>query len=94
MSSVPNLACPLPERRSLIDRLNAEWHKPALLIYTGIVLLHWGEHLLQAFQVYVLGWPLKEGRDGKHHAELLKCFHSEGRKVKVDGINSPEYHPA
>ena len=33
-SSVPGpLACPLPARRSLIDKLNAGWHKPALLIY-------------------------------------------------------------
>ena len=61
MSTAP-LTCPLPERRSLIDRLNAEWHKPALLTYTAIVLLHWGEHLIQAFQVYVLGWPLKGAR--------------------------------
>ena len=36
MSSAP-LVCSLPGRRSLIDRLNAEWHKPALLIYTGVV---------------------------------------------------------
>jgi hypothetical protein len=58
-----SLACPLPSaRRSVMDKLNAEWHKPALLLYGAIVLLHWGEHLLQAFQVYVLGWPLKEAR--------------------------------
>lgn len=63
MSTVPNaLVCPLPQHRSLIDKLNAEWHKPALLLYTAIVLTHWSEHLLQAFQVYVLGWPLKEAR--------------------------------
>ncbi len=63
MSSVsPGLSCPLPAHRSLIDRLNAEWHKPALLTYTAIVLLHWSEHLAQSFQVYVLGWPLPEAR--------------------------------
>jgi hypothetical protein len=54
------LSCPVPGQGSLIDRLNAEWHKPALLTYTAIVLLHWSEHLAQAFEVYVLGWPLKE----------------------------------
>src|SRR5436309_8911381 len=63
MASVsPSLSGPLPARRSLIDKLNAEWHKPALLIYAAIVLTHWSEHLVQAIQVYVLGWPLKEAR--------------------------------
>ena len=56
------LVCSLPGKRSLIDKLNAEWHKPALLIYAAVVLTHWSEHLVQAFQVYVLGWPLKEAR--------------------------------
>jgi hypothetical protein len=27
-----------------------------------IVLAHWGEHLLQALQIYVLGWPVPEAR--------------------------------
>src|SRR5262245_55722892 len=63
MSSVPTpLACPLPSERSLVDKLNAEWHKPALLTYTAVVLVHWAEHLAQAFQVYVWGWPLREAR--------------------------------
>lgn len=60
--STANVACPIPVKRSLIDKLNNEWHKPALLAYTAIVLTHWSEHLLQSFQVYALGWPLKEAR--------------------------------
>ena len=56
------LSCPLPARRSLIDRLNAEWHKPALLVYTAIVLAHWSEHLVQAAQIYLLGWPVPQAR--------------------------------
>jgi hypothetical protein len=47
---------------SLIDRLNGAWHKPALLTFTAIVLAHWGEHLAQAFQVYVLKWPIPQSR--------------------------------
>jgi hypothetical protein len=27
-----------------------------------VVLAHWAEHLLQAFQIYVLGWPVPEAR--------------------------------
>jgi hypothetical protein len=61
-TSADALSCPLPAHRSLIDRLNEEWHKPALLTYTAIILIHWSEHLVQAFQVYVLGWPLPEAR--------------------------------
>ena len=44
------------------DKLNARWHKPALQLFMVIVLAHWAEHLAQAFQIYVLGWPLPEAR--------------------------------
>ncbi len=47
---------------SLSDKLNQQWHKPALLTYTAIVLAHWSEHLAQALQIYVLGWPIPESR--------------------------------
>ncbi len=46
----------------LYEKLNAQWHKPALQLFMFIVLAHWAEHLVQAFQVYVLGWPLPEAR--------------------------------
>jgi len=42
-------------------RLNSAWHERTLQLFTGIVLLHWAEHLTQAYQVYVLHWPM-------HHA--------------------------
>lgn len=47
---------------SLSDRLNGPWHERALQIFIVIVLAHWGEHLAQAFQVYVLGWPIPASR--------------------------------
>src|ERR1700730_11882427 len=53
---------PQASRRSLTDRLNAEWHKPALILFTIVVLAHWCEHLAQTFEVYVLGWPIAEAR--------------------------------
>ena len=57
------MGCALPGApRTFIQKLNAEWHKPVLLFYTAIILLHWSEHLLQAFQVYALGWPLPQAR--------------------------------
>jgi hypothetical protein len=36
-------------------------HRRALIIFMMVVLAHWAEHLAQAFQIYVLGWPA-------HHA--------------------------
>ena len=40
--------------------LNTRWHKVALTVFLVIVLGHWAEHLAQAFQIYVLGWPVHE----------------------------------
>ena len=49
-------------RKSLVEKLNEEWHERALQLFMVIVLAHWAEHLAQAFQVYVLGWPVPESR--------------------------------
>lgn len=42
---------------SLHSRLNSEWHKRSLQLFMIVVLAHWAEHLVQAVQIYVLGWP-------------------------------------
>lgn len=39
------------------DKLNTTWHKRTLQFFMAIVLLHWAEHLTQAIQIYVMGWP-------------------------------------
>ena len=39
------------------EKLNTRWHKPALLTFMAIVVGHWGEHLFQAYQIYVMHWP-------------------------------------
>ena len=41
----------------LSSNLNTHWHKTALWTFMVIVIAHWGEHLFQAYQVYVLHWP-------------------------------------
>jgi len=62
-SSTSAAVAPTASREDLfLDRLNAEWHKPALQIYLFIVLAHWSEHLAQAIQIYALGWPVPESR--------------------------------
>lgn len=45
---------------ALRDRLNTVWHKPALLTFLAIVLAHWAEHVAQAYQMYVLHWPMPQ----------------------------------
>ncbi|MES1258271.1 MAG: hypothetical protein ABUS51_07565, partial [Acidobacteriota bacterium] len=41
----------------LYTRLNTQWHERALQIFMVIVLAHWAENLVQATQIYILGWP-------------------------------------
>lgn len=45
-----------------LDALNTRWHRSALLVYLVVVLAHWAEHLAQAVQVYLLGWPVPEAK--------------------------------
>ena len=47
---------------SLMERLNSSHHETALRVFMVIVLAHWGEHLVQGFQIYALGWPVPEAR--------------------------------
>jgi hypothetical protein len=42
---------------SLYNKLNTRWHERALYGFMVIVLAHWAEHLAQAWQIWVLGWP-------------------------------------
>ena len=57
--------------RSFLGKLNGPWHKRALQTFMIIVIAHWAEHLVQAYQVYVLKWPVHEAR-GVTHASGLR----------------------
>ena len=37
--------------------VNRDHHRAVLGVYLLIVLAHWAEHLVQAYQVWVLNWP-------------------------------------
>lgn len=37
--------------------MNRTNHLAATMVFMLIVLAHWGEHLVQAFQIYLLDWP-------------------------------------
>lgn len=43
--------------KTLLYRLNGRWHKPAMQIFMFIIIVHLVEHVFQAYQVYVMGWP-------------------------------------
>ncbi|MFY1702671.1 hypothetical protein ACN28G_13145 [Micromonospora sp. WMMA1923] len=51
-----------PTGTTLTDRLNAQWHRPALWGFTAVVIAHWAEHLVQAAQIWLLGWPVPQAR--------------------------------
>src|SRR5678816_1176864 len=53
---------PSSEQQTILQRLNAQGHERALQVFMVIVLGHWAEHLLQAFQIYALGWPVPQAR--------------------------------
>lgn len=56
-------SCSLEHRNdSVLQKINSQWHKQSLWIYTAIVLAHWGEHLAQTVQIYLMGWPIPESR--------------------------------
>jgi hypothetical protein len=46
---------PGAERPRLLERLNGPWHRPAMYAFLAIVLAHWAEHLVQAYQIWGLG---------------------------------------
>lgn len=46
--------------KPVMQLLNEDWHERALRLYLLIVIAHWAEHLLQAFQIFVLGWARPE----------------------------------
>jgi len=60
--SPPTLQPIAATRQSFYDMLNSRWHKPALQFFMLIVLAHWAEHIAQAWQIYVLGWPAHHAR--------------------------------
>jgi hypothetical protein len=61
MIATPAAARPAPTM-TLRQRLNGPSHEIALRLFMVIVLAHWAEHLVQAFQIYGLGWPVPEAR--------------------------------
>jgi len=60
--------------RGLYEKLNTRWHKTALLAFTAFVLFHWMEHIVQAYQFFVLHWSrqMSMGLLGMYYPWLMK----------------------
>jgi hypothetical protein len=56
------------------DSLNTRGHKAALVSFGVIVLFHWAEHIVQAYQFFVLHWPrpMSMGILGMYYPWLMK----------------------
>lgn len=48
--------------RSIVAVLNTKYHRLGLWLFMAIVVGHWVEHILQAIQVYALGWDRPDAR--------------------------------
>lgn len=50
------------DQPTLMAKLNGSWHRSALNVFLFIVLAHWAEHVVQAVQIWGLGWPRPQAR--------------------------------
>ena len=51
-----------PARGLSIAALNGRYHRAALNVFLAVVVAHWAEHLVQAYQIWVLGRPRPAAR--------------------------------
>lgn len=56
-----------------LERLNTQWHERAVVAFGAVVALHWAEHVIQAFQIWVLGYkkPAAKGLIGAQFPWLV-----------------------
>ena len=45
-----------------LSQLNTRYHRLSVNLFMFVVLAHWAEHLTQAYQIWVLGWPRPQSR--------------------------------
>jgi hypothetical protein len=50
------------EKTGFIATVNGRYHQLALRLFLVIVVAHWAEHLVQAYQIWVLGQPRPKAR--------------------------------
>lgn len=64
----------LSRSKGVLDTLNGAWHERALWLFAAVVGAHWVEHLVQAVQIWWLGWarPDSLGLLGMYFPALVK----------------------
>src|SRR3982751_1384135 len=72
--STPDLHFAGQDSAGFMESLNTRWHKVALQGFLVIVLYHWAEHIVQAYQFFVLHWPrpMSMGILGMYYPWLMK----------------------
>ncbi|MGW5668285.1 hypothetical protein [Micromonospora sp. NPDC003776] len=62
----------MPKQRMLLW-LNGPHHRAALNVFLAVTLGHWAEHLVQAYQIWLLGWPRPQARGilGQFYPSLI-----------------------
>jgi len=65
---------PVSYHSRFFESLNTRWHKAALQGFLAIVLFHWLEHIIQAYQFFVMNWtrPMSMGFLGMYYPWLMK----------------------
>jgi hypothetical protein len=46
----------------MLTALNSRYHRPALMLFTVVVLAHWAEHVAQAYEIWVMHWPTPKAK--------------------------------
>jgi len=67
-------AARVQDAETLLGKLNTTWHERAGYAFMAIVLAHWAEHLVQAWQVFVLDMARPDARGllGQFYPWLVK----------------------
>jgi hypothetical protein len=55
-------AATAPPAEAPVKALNGRYHRLALNMFMVVVLAHWAEHVVQAYQIWGLGWPRPQAR--------------------------------
>ena len=45
-----------------VAQANGQYHRTTLRLFLLVVIAHWAEHLVQAYQIWVLGYPRPQAR--------------------------------
>ncbi len=67
--AIPNLHAVPSANAGFSEKLNTRWHERALQVFMFVVLAHWAEHLVQAYQIYAM--HLEKRVDTLMHGPLV-----------------------